>query len=84
MPIAEKSVSPELMQKLFRAQKSELTEHTIYKKLSGIVKDKKKKALLEKISGEEMLQEMKEGTLFGIRMYYLVEKHYDILKKLGN
>jgi VIT1/CCC1 family predicted Fe2+/Mn2+ transporter len=42
-----------LKEKVLRAQKSELTEHVIYKRLASIVKSKEHAAILERISGEE-------------------------------
>ncbi|NTV23983.1 MAG: rubrerythrin family protein [Nanoarchaeota archaeon] len=40
--------------KVLAAQKNEITEHLIYKKLSEMIKEKKNKELLEKISDDEL------------------------------
>ncbi len=47
-------LSRELQGKIFDAQRNELTEHIVYKKLSAIVKDKEQAEILEKISREEL------------------------------
>jgi vacuolar iron transporter family protein len=39
---------------VLKVQKGELTEHIIYKKLAGIVKNKAHSGILEKISAEEL------------------------------
>jgi VIT1/CCC1 family predicted Fe2+/Mn2+ transporter len=44
----------ELRKKVFDAQRNELTEHIVYKKLAAIVKDKEQAEILEKISREEL------------------------------
>ncbi|MDD4879063.1 MAG: VIT1/CCC1 family protein [Candidatus Omnitrophica bacterium] len=44
----------ELQEKVFDAQRNELTESIVYKKLAAIVKDKRQADILEKISREEL------------------------------
>ncbi len=47
-------LSPDLKQEILRYQRNEITEHFVYKKLSGIVKIKDHAVILEKISREEL------------------------------
>ena len=47
-------LSPDLREKVLRAQKNEITEHLIYKKLASVIRDKNNKELLEKISQDEL------------------------------
>lgn len=47
------NISNNIMEQILRAQKNELTEYYIYKKLSKKIKDKKNSTILKKISEEE-------------------------------
>ncbi|MCM8792163.1 MAG: VIT1/CCC1 transporter family protein [Candidatus Omnitrophica bacterium] len=47
-------LNPEIKRQILNIQKNELNEHIIYKKLSLIIKNKKNKEILEKISQEEL------------------------------
>jgi VIT1/CCC1 family predicted Fe2+/Mn2+ transporter len=47
-------LSPELKAKVLIAQKNEITEHLIYKKLASIIKDKSNSDVLSTISQEEL------------------------------
>jgi len=47
-------LTQDLKQKILRAQKNEISEHIIYKKLCLIVKDKNNREVLEKISQDEL------------------------------
>lgn len=49
-----KPISRDLMEKILRAQKNEITEHFIYGKLSKNVKDVKYSEILHNISRDEM------------------------------
>ncbi|HOV22255.1 MAG TPA: VIT1/CCC1 transporter family protein [bacterium] len=44
----------EIKKKILKAQKNELTEHFIYKKLASLIKDEKNKKILEDIGEEEL------------------------------
>lgn len=47
-------LNPELKEKVLIAQKNEITEHVIYKKLAAIIKDKNNSEVLERISEDEL------------------------------
>ena len=47
-------LSPDLKEKVLRAQKNEATEHLVYQKLAATVQNKKHAEILEKISREEL------------------------------
>src|SRR3989338_613286 len=47
-------ISQDLKGKILKAQRDEITEHIIYKKLSTIMGDAKKRSILEKISSQEL------------------------------
>jgi len=47
-------LTQELKTKVLKAQKNELTEHIIYKKLAAVVKNKEQSEILARISGEEL------------------------------
>lgn len=48
-------LNQDLKSKVLRAQKNELTEHIIYKKLSLVIKNKEQSEILAKISKEELV-----------------------------
>lgn len=47
-------MNPELKEKVLNAQRNEITEHIIYKKLASIIKDKPNQEVLKNISQEEL------------------------------
>ncbi len=47
-------LSPGLRREALRAQRNEITEHVVYKKLAGFVKASKHAEILERIAGEEL------------------------------
>lgn len=46
-------INQELKEKIFKAQRNEITEKIIYENLAGVIKDKEKAEVLHKISQEE-------------------------------
>ena len=40
--------------RILQAQKNEITEHLVYKKLAGVVKEQKNRQVLEKIADDEL------------------------------
>lgn len=49
-----KSLSPETRKQLIIAQRTEITEHHIYKRLAKTIKDKENAAILDKIADDEL------------------------------
>ena len=47
-------VSKSLKEQVFKAQRNEITEHIIYKKLAAVIRDKNNRDVLEKISKDEL------------------------------
>ncbi|MDD5512640.1 MAG: rubrerythrin family protein, partial [Candidatus Omnitrophica bacterium] len=48
-------LTEELRKKILSMQRSEITDHIVYKKLSGIIKNKKYSQVLDRISQEELV-----------------------------
>ncbi len=80
-------MNPELKRKLLIAQKSEITEHFIYKMLANSVRDEDNKRVLSEISGDELShyetwkkytgEEIKPSR-FNIFFYYVVSKIFGL------
>src|SRR3989344_399955 len=76
-------MEPEIKKLLLQAQKAEITEHLVYKKLASSIKDKNNKKVLERISQDELkhyniwkghTQQDVNPSIFKLWGYYLISK----------
>ena len=80
-------MEPEIKKLLLQAQKAEITEHLVYKKLASSIKDKNNKKVLERISQDELkhyniwkghTQQDVNPSIFKLGGYYLISKIFGL------